>query len=55
MLRKSSLLAILLILCISLPILANATSATKLEGDFKEGPAILLIIILITFVMIGVF
>ena len=55
MLRKSSLLAILLILCLSLPILANSAGVTKLEGDFKVGPAILLIIILVTFVLIGVF
>ncbi len=55
MLRKSSLLAILLILCLSLPILASSAGVTKLEGDFKVGPAILLIIILVTFVLIGVF
>ncbi len=31
-----------------------AQSALKLEGDFKFGPAIILIILLITFIMVGV-
>lgn len=32
-----------------------AQSATQLEGEFKLGPAIILIILLVTFVMVGVF
>ncbi len=32
-----------------------AQSATTLEGEFKIGPAIILILLLITFVMVGVF
>ena len=32
-----------------------AQSALKLEGDFKFGPAIILIILLITFIMVGIF
>jgi len=32
-----------------------AQSATQLEGEFKLGPAIILIILLITFVMVGIF
>ena len=32
-----------------------AQSATKLEGEFKLGPAIILIVLLFTFVMVGVF
>ena len=32
-----------------------AQSATQLEGEFKVGPAIILIFLLITFVMVGIF
>ncbi len=32
-----------------------AQSATELEGEFKLGPAIILIILLVTFVMVGLF
>ena len=32
-----------------------AQSATQLEGEFKLGPAIILIVLLITFVMVGIF
>jgi cation/acetate symporter len=32
-----------------------AQSATQLEGEFKIGPAIILIVLLITFVMVGIF
>lgn len=32
-----------------------ADSATKLEGEFKVGPAVILIILLVTFVMVGIF
>jgi cation/acetate symporter len=32
-----------------------AQSATSLEGEFKIGPAIILIILLITFIMVGIF
>ena len=32
-----------------------AQEATKLEGEFKVGPAIILILLLITFVMVGIF
>ena len=39
----------------SIPTLLNAvTTATKLEGEFKTGPAIILIAILILFVMVGI-
>lgn len=32
-----------------------AQSATKLEGEFKIGPAIILIILLVVFIMVGIF
>lgn len=32
-----------------------AQSATKLEGEFKLGPAIILIVLLLTFILVGVF
>jgi len=32
-----------------------AQSATSLEGEFKIGPAVILIILLVTFVMVGIF
>lgn len=35
------------------PILANAASLTQLEGSFKVGPAIILIAVLATFVLVG--
>ena len=47
---------ILLPLFILIPSLANAaTSVSELEGGFKVGPAIILIIILVLFVMVGIF
>ncbi len=44
-------------LCLlAFPLLANAANnATQLEGSFKVGPAIILITILVTFVMVGLF
>ena len=33
----------------------SAQSATQLEGDFKIGPAVILILLLITFVLVGIF
>ncbi|MHC1703234.1 MAG: VC_2705 family sodium/solute symporter [Tenuifilaceae bacterium] len=39
---------------IGIPILANASSLTQLEGSFKTGPAIILIAILATFVLVGI-
>lgn len=36
-----------------LPVLANAASLTQLEGSFKVGPAIILIAILTTFILVG--
>jgi len=39
-----------------LPLLVNAAgSATQLEGGFKVGPAIILIVILISFIVVGLF
>ena len=32
-----------------------AQSATKLEGEFKFGPAVILIVLLVTFILVGVF
>ncbi|GJQ64621.1 MAG: cation acetate symporter [Melioribacteraceae bacterium] len=32
-----------------------AQSATKLEGEFKTGPAIILIVLLVVFIMVGIF
>ncbi len=47
----------LLTLCLlAFPLLANAANnATQLEGSFKIGPAIILITILVTFVLVGLF
>ena len=51
---KRALLFIVLTL-ISNPLLAGDNSTVKgLEGEFKVGPAVILIIILITFIMVGV-
>jgi len=51
---KSILISIMFIL-ISSPLLATGTSSVnQLEGEFKLGPAIILIFILITFIMVGV-
>jgi len=36
------------------PLLSNAVNVTQLEGEFKIGPAIILITILIAFVMVGI-
>ena len=33
----------------------HASSLTQLEGSFKTGPAIILITILVTFVLVGIF
>ena len=44
-----------LILFTSSAFTAGAQSLTQLEGSFKTGPAIILIAILITFVLVGVF
>lgn len=46
------ILALLLALS---PTLLFASSATQLEGSFKVGPAIILIAIIITFVLVGIF
>jgi len=37
-----------------IPLLSNAVNVTQLEGEFKVGPAIILISILIAFVMVGI-
>ncbi|MFW5805560.1 MAG: VC_2705 family sodium/solute symporter [Bacteroidales bacterium] len=44
-------------LCLlAFPLLVNAANnATQLEGSFKVGPAIILITILVTFVLVGIF
>jgi cation/acetate symporter len=43
-------------LLLLLPLVTNAANtATQLEGSFKVGPAIILIAILITFIMVGLF
>ena len=50
---KKYIIPILLLLLI--PVMAHAaTGATELEGGFKLGPAIILITILCTFVMVGI-
>lgn len=33
----------------------TASKATQLEGDFKIGPAIILILVLVTFILVGIF
>ena len=43
-----------LILLMSPAIISAATGATELEGGFKVGPSIILIIILCLFVMVGI-
>jgi cation/acetate symporter len=44
------------LLLLALPVFANAaTAATELEGGFKLGPAIILIVILLLFVSVGIF
>lgn len=45
----------ILILILTISGNAFAQSATVLEGEFKVGPAIILIILLITFIMVGLF
>jgi cation/acetate symporter len=50
--RKLYLSAILLF---SVGFSLNADSLTQLEGSFKTGPAIILIAILLTFVLVGIF
>jgi cation/acetate symporter len=49
---KKILLSLLIIL--SPVILSAATGATELEGGFKVGPSIILIVILLLFVMVGI-
>ena len=49
----NTLLMIIFILVISGNVYAQ--SATDLEGDFKLGPAIILIILLATFILVGIF
>jgi len=44
-----------LILLFSTSMLHAATASTQLEGSFKVGPAIILITILVTFVLVGIF
>ena len=47
---------IILSLFVLFPLLASAANdATNLEGNFKVGPAIILITILATFVLVGIF
>ena len=48
-----SLYTILIVLILSGSLFAQPGS--ELEGDFKFGPAVILIILLITFVMVGIF
>lgn len=38
-----------------IPLMTNAANLTQLEGSFKVGPAIILIIILVTFILVGLF
>lgn len=45
---------ILVISSLLLPLLSSAASVTELEGDFKTGPAVILIAILLVFIMVGV-
>ncbi len=53
----SNIIKILLLVTILILISGNifAQSDVKLEGDFKLGPAIILIILLVTFILVGVF
>jgi len=54
--KKLSIVFILLVMCCGTALFAEGTAdATTLEGDFKLVPAIILIIILSTFVLVGVF
>ncbi len=55
MLRKIYFMLMISLFSAVLPVWAEASSAVKLEGDFKVGPAIILIVILITFIMVGLF
>ena len=50
---KRIYLSLMLILAGTLAL--NAESLTQLEGSFKTGPAIILIAILVTFVLVGIF
>jgi cation/acetate symporter len=50
-----SLLLPLFIALASHPVFAQSTSATQLEGTFKVGPAIILICLLSTFILVGIF
>mgnify|MGYP000983750145 CR=1 FL=1 len=50
---KKISISLLLILSAVYPL--HAESLTQLEGSFKTGPAIILIAILLTFVLVGVF
>ncbi len=49
------LLAVCLLAISAQTALANTGRATELEGDFKTGPAVILITILVIFVMVGIF
>jgi cation/acetate symporter len=46
---------LIIILLTLFPLLTFAGSVTELEGSFKVGPAIILITILVTFVLVGIF
>jgi cation/acetate symporter len=50
---KKLIFSIILVLFNIIP--SNAESLTQLEGSFKTGPAIILIAILVTFVLVGIF
>ena len=52
LLKTSILLAIILCLCGNV---YAASAATELEGTFKPIPAVILIVILVTFILVGVF
>jgi cation/acetate symporter len=55
MMGKITMKSLFALLFIMLPTLASAQSVTALEGSFKIGPAIILLTILITFILVGVF
>jgi cation/acetate symporter len=44
----------ILVTLLSIPILSSAGSLTQLEGSFKLGPAIILIAMLATFILVGI-
>ncbi|MDP8245172.1 MAG: VC_2705 family sodium/solute symporter [Candidatus Hinthialibacter antarcticus] len=55
MTRLISITLFTIILAFNQSAFAQITSATELEGKFKLGPAIILIILLATFIMVGIF